>query len=919
MDYSKRGIEQKQHYIKSTSRRLVSKTRITLFRFFIVFVVFVAIVGSFAGFGLLKGLIDSAPDISQINVVPTGYTTTIYDKDGNAIENLIGAEANRVYVYLDDLPKWVKYSFICIEDERFYEHNGIDVRGILRAGVLGLKTGSFDQGGSTITQQLLKNQVFNGGREATFVERVKRKVQEQYLAIQLENRLEKDTILEYYMNTINLGSGTYGVQTASRKYFNKDAKDLTLSEAATIAAVAQLPVYHNPITHPDRNAVRRQEILDEMLKQGYCSQEEYNEAVADDVYSRVQSVNEEIGSTSYYSYFTDELIEQLMEDLQTELGWTQAQASNLLYSGGLSIYTTQDSTIQGICDDVFSDEKNFPKMGVSYWELTYALSIQKDDSKKTTVHYHNNDLLEYYKDYKDPDNLYVDDNGSKFSLLFLDKDDMKKKIAKFRDAMVDDGDTILGENITMTIQPQTSFVVMDQHTGEVAAIVGGRGEKTGNRTLNRATNTVRQPGSTFKILSTYLPALDSSGLTLASVQDDSGPYYYPGTKKEVNNWTATKKYDGLSTLRQGIYNSMNIVTVKTFVDVTPPVGYDYLLKLGFTSLVDSRKEADGRVVSDINYPMALGGLTDGVSNLELTAAYAAIANDGVYTKPIFYTKILDHDGKVLLTKEPEHDQVMKESTAFLLTSAMEDVINKGTGKNLKLSIDMPIAGKTGSTSDYNDLWFSGFSPYYTATVWSGFDTNRSQIDKTYNRKIWKTIMERIHTEKNLETVDFKVPDSVVTAKICTKSGKLAVEGVCDEYLGGNTTKVEYFAKGTQPTEYCDIHVKAAVCETSNDLATEYCPKVKEGVFLVKTETGKTADTPYIYPSKTCKLHTQPSSRPQENVIPDNYGDEFYDDGYEDDPYYEDPQNETPPIDGTQTTDPIYEDAPVTDGTTTTLP
>ncbi len=917
MDYSKRGIEQKQHYIKSTSRRLVSKTRITLFRLFIVLVVFVGIVGTFAGFGLLKGLIDSAPDISKINVVPTGYTTTIYDKDGNAIENLIGAEANRVYVPLTDLPKWVKYSFICIEDERFYEHNGIDVRGILRAGVLGLTSGNFNQGGSTLTQQLLKNQVFNGGREATFVERLKRKIQEQYLAIQLENRLDKDTILEYYLNTINLGSGTFGIQTASKRYFNKDAKDLTLSEAATIAAVTQLPVYHNPITHPERNAVRRQEILDEMLKQGYCTQEEYDDAVADDVYSRIQSVNEEEGSSSYYSYFTDELIEQVMDDLQTELGYTQAQASNLLYSGGLSVYTTQDSTIQGICDDVFSDEKNFPAMGTSYWELTYALSVQKNDAEKTTIHYHGNDLLEYYKNYKDPDNLYVDDNGSKFSLLFLDKDDMNKKIAEFRDAMVDDGDTILGENITMTIQPQTSFVVMDQHTGEVVAIEGGRGEKTGNRTLNRATNTTRQPGSTFKILSTYLPALDSAGMTLATVQDDSGPYYYPGTKKEVNNWTATKKYDGLSTLRQGIYNSMNIVTVKTFVEVTPQVGYDYLLKLGFTSLVDSRKESDGRVVSDINYPMALGGLTDGVSNLELTAAYASIANSGVYTKPRFYTKILDHDGKVLLTKEPEHEQVMKESTAFLLTSAMEDVVNKGTGKNLKLSIDMPIAGKTGSTSDYNDLWFAGFSPYYTATVWSGFDTNKSQTDKTYNRKIWKTIMERIHTEKNLETKDFKIPDSIVTAKICTKSGKLAVEGVCDEYLGGNTTKVEYFAKGTQPTEYCDIHVKAAICEDSKDLATEFCPRVKEGVFLVKSETGKTADTPYLYPSKTCPLHTKASSYQPPQTTPDTSSyDPYNEDGYEDDPYYQDPQTETPPADGTQTTDPVYEDEPTTDGTTT---
>jgi penicillin-binding protein 1A len=893
MDYSKRGIETKQQYIKSTSRRLISKTRITLFRLCIVLFIFLAIVGTFAGFGFAKGLIDSAPDISQINVVPTGFTTTIYDREGNPIETLIGAQANRVYVPLSELPEYVKYAFISIEDERFYEHEGIDAKGIFRAAFVALKSGNFSEGASTITQQLLKNQVFDGGRETSMMAKVERKVQEQYLAIQLEDKLDKETILEYYLNTINLGSGTYGIQTAARRYFNKDAQELTLAEAATIAAIAQLPVYHNPINHPDRNKVRRDEILNEMLKQGYCSQEEYDFAMADDVYFRIQTVNEEMDTTSYYSYYVDELIEQVMEDLQSELGYTQTQAATLLYSGGLSIYTPQDSVIQGICDDVFSDEANFPEIGISYWELTYVLSIQKNDREKTQKHYHGKDLLEFYKDYDDPEGLYVNDNGSKFSLLFIDKEDMQEKIDAFREAMVEEGDTILGEKITMTIQPQTSFVVMDQHTGEVVAIEGGRGEKTGNRTLNRATNTVRQPGSTFKVLSTYLPALDSAGLTLASVQDDSGPYYYPGSKKEVNNWSSTKKYEGLSTLRKGIYDSMNIVTVKTFVDITPELGYDYLQKLGFTSLVESRKEADGRVVSDINYPMALGGLTDGVSNLELTAAYAAIANGGIYTKPIFYTKILDHNGKVLLSKSPEQEQVMKESTAFLLTNAMEDVVKLGTGKNLRLTaIDMPVAGKTGSTSDYNDLWFSGFSPYYTATVWSGFDNNRSQTDKTYNRKIWKTIMEQIHIQKNLETKSFTVPESVVTAKVCTKSGKLAVEGVCDHYLGGDTTKVEYFAKGTQPTEYCDIHVKASVCTESGALATEYCPQVKEVVYLNKTETGVTADTPYLYPSVSCLIHkeagqtpppvtpTQPGEEP--DIFPDD--DDLFEDGYEDEVY-----------------------------------
>jgi len=868
MDYSKNGIKNKQRNLKSTSRKMVSKTRISLFRICVFSIVFLAIVGCFAAYGFVKGLIDSAPDVSQIDVIPTGFTTNVYDREGNLIETLIGAHSNREYVEIDEIPKVVQQAFIAIEDKRFYEHDGIDVKGIFRAFFLGLSSGGeFDQGASTITQQLLKNQIFNGGRERKFMDRLERKIQEQYLAIQLENDIDKDLILEYYLNTINLGSGTYGVQTASKRYFNKDVSELTLSEAAVIAGITQSPVNLSPINNPKKNEERRLLVLNEMLAQGFCTQEEYEEALADDVYARIESVNKEQDSTSYYSYFVDALIDQVLKDLTTELGWSEAEATSKLYSGGLSIYTTQNPTIQAIVDDIYSDESYFPAIGDSYWELTYALSIKKKDG--TTIHYHGNDLVKFHKDFPDPNGLYVDakDGSSKFSLLFKDKEDMQKRIDEFKAAVIEEGDQVLGEKATMTIQPQSSFVVMDQYSGEVAAIIGGRGEKIGNRTLNRATNTYRQPGSTFKIVSTYLPALDSGSYTLASVQDDTGPYYYPGTTTEVSNWRRTNTYQGLSTIRKAIWDSMNIIAVKTLSEVTPQVAYDYLLKLGFTSLVDSMKLDDGRVVSDINLPMALGGLTKGVSNLELTAAFASIANGGNYIEPTFYTKILDNKGEVLIEKKTRPEQVMKESTAWLLTSAMEDVVKLGTGKSYKLnSIDMPVAGKTGTTSDNNDLWFSGYTPYYTASIWSGFDNNRSQTERTYHRTIWRTIMEKVHMELNLETKSFTMPSSVVTAKICTQSGKLAVEGLCDHYVGGSTTMIEYFAKGTEPTEYCDVHVKASICTKSKALAHEHCPDhlVKEGVYLNKTETGVTSDTPYVLPSETCTVHKQANTNSEYN-------------------------------------------------------
>lgn len=849
MDFSKKGTIRKQQYIKSASRKIATKANVTVFRLFLVGLVSIIITGSYLGFGVLKGLADSAPSIDQINVVPSGYTTNIYDKDGNLIDTLVGAESNRVYVKIDEIPKVLQDCVISREDERFYQHNGIDMQGIVRAFFLGLKSGDFDQGASTITQQLIKNQVFDGGAEDNFTDRFIRKIQEQYLAIQLEQELSKEQILEYYLNTINLGAGTYGVQTASRRYFDKDVKELTLSEAAVIAAIAQSPTNMNPISHPDNNGQRRSEILDSMKRLNWCTEEEYAEAVADDVYSRIQSVNEEQDTTSFNSYFVDELIEQVLADLQEEKGYTYTQASKALYSGGLNIYTTLDSKIQSVLDKVYTNEDYFPKIGTdSFWELTYALSIEKKNGK--TIHYHTNDLLDY---------------NHLTSAYFSSKEDAEKLIEEFKAAKVEAGDTILAEKPTLIIQPQSSMVIMDQHTGYIVGLIGGRGEKTGNRTLNRATNTVRLPGSTFKILSTYLPALDSAGMTLATVIDDA-PYKYPGDDKEVNNWSR-KGYEGLTTLRRAITMSMNVVTVKTLEKVTPKVGFEYLTKLGFTTLVDNMVSDTGKTYTDINYSLALGGITKGVSNLELTAAYAAIANGGVYSKPIFYTKILDHDNKVLLKNKTTVRQVMMESTAFLLTSAMEDVVKTGTGTlaNFK-NLDMPLAGKTGTTTDDKDLWFAGFTPYYTATIWSGYDNNRKQTNTSYQKLIWRDVMEEIHKEADLESVPFTIPDSIVQRKICTKSGKLASSGLCDEYEGGSTVRNEYFAKNTEPTEKCDVHFKVSICTDTGLIANEFCPNVEEKVLLAKEETAQTMDTPYLLPKDTCTKHNAQNSGIQ-NLLP----------------------------------------------------
>jgi penicillin-binding protein 1A len=304
---------------------------------------------------------------------------------------------------------------------------------------------------------------------------------------------------------------------------------------------------------------------------------------------------------------------------------------------------------------------------------------------------------------------------------------------------------------------------------------------------------------------------------------------------------------------------MNVVTVKTMVDVTPSVAYDYLIRLGFTTIYDKYIDESGNLYTDISYPTALGGLTKGVTNFELTAAFAAIANGGVYTKPLLYTKILDHDGNVLIDNEPETSQVMKESTAWLLTNAMEDVVKVGTGSLTRFtSISMPVAGKTGTTSSDNDLWFVGYTPYYTAGIWSGYDTNKDQDDTRYHKILWRTVMQTIHEKLGKEYKEFTRPSSIVSATICTKSGKLAVSGLCDSY-----TRSEYFESGTVPTDTCDTHVRYRICSASHKIAGEYCPEdlVSSQVFLLKEETSTTDDTPYVISpnglSDVCDVHTSP--------------------------------------------------------------
>ena len=707
---------------------------------------------------------------------------------------------------------------MAIEDERFYQHNGIDFEGIARAGFyFVISLGKEQQGASTITQQLLKNTVFTSWMEenGNLIKTFKRKFQEQYLALEVTKHFSKDDILLRYMNAINLGQNTLGVESASLRYFGKSCSDLTLSECAVIASITQNPNGYNPITHPEDNARRRKDCLENMLKLGFITDAEYQEAMADTdaVYDRIGSYNIDYldhSNTTAGSYFSDAVYEQVRADL-IKSGYSENVAEAMLTSGGLRIESTMDPAIQAIADEEFANPDNYPAN--VRWYLTYALTIFDEEGERHNFSKEN--MQTWFKE----------NENRNFNLIFNSQDDAQAAIDTYRTAMLnllsiaDDEDNYM-ESISMTPQPQAAMVIEDQRTGYVVAMVGGRGVKEGRRTLNRATSAKRSPGSTFKVLAAFAPALDSAGQTLATTYNDAPFNYSDGTP--VNNWYLGY-YRGIQDIRDAIRDSLNIIAVKTLTTITPQLSYDYLLNFGFTTLTDGM-EYNGKIFTDVNQTLALGGLTTGVTPYELNAAYASIVNMGNYVTPKLYSRVTNTDGDVILDNTvPTTKQVIKETTAFLLTDAMVDVVTQGNASMCNFNRNMAIAGKTGTSTDTHDVWFAGFTPYYTCTVWTGYDNNIDMISEGPNRedqvaqKLWSSVMAKIH--ENLPNERFTIPSQgLVRASVCSKSGLLPIPGVCD----GNIT-TEYFAEGTVPTESCTVHFQGMICAYDHMPATSECP------------------------------------------------------------------------------------------------
>ncbi len=741
--------------------------------FKILFFVFLAlgVVGVGIVLGVLNKVISTTEQIDLAQLKNLKLTSIVLDKDGKQIGQMSSGE-NRLIIDYEELPKSLIDAVVAIEDERFWTHQGIDIRRTGAAIVTYvLNRGNSSFGGSTITQQLIKN--VTEDNETSW----KRKIREWYRAYSLEQELEKPEILEAYLNKIYFGEGANGVEVAAETYFAKSAKDLNLAESACLAAAIQLPEVTNPYNGEEAEArlkERQKIVLNKMLELGNITQEEYDEAIA---YELVFKKGEIAVSSAVQSYAVDAIFEMVAKDLATAKNITYAAAYDMVASNGYVIHATIDSDVQASIDKQATNSKYF---------------------------------------YKDKD-----------------------------------GDMM-----------QCAAIVIDNKTGNVVGLLGGVGEKKG-LDFNRAIDAKLQPGSTFKPIAAYGPAFEL-GVSYPGMGIDDVPININGYKP--TNWYGY--YYGYVTARYALEQSMNIPAVKTLDAAGLDYAFRFAKNVGITTLTNTNK----------NLSMALGSAN--VKVIDMAAAYATMANGGIYTEPKLYTKVEDSDGnEILSTVNKKATRVMSATTAYMLTDCLRSVVNNGTGNYAKFSSNIQIAGKTGNTNDDKDQWFAGYTPYYTMVVWNGYDdpetigTRKGIGSYPYTATVvFTNVMKTIH--KGLKKASFTKPSGIVNATICTVSGLVATDACKADTR--SVVKSEIFASGKIPTEKCTVHKLVEVCSVSGKLPTDYChmyEDLKEISVITRSKEAKTSDSKYLMPKETCELHiTEPVPEvpevPVEPVVPE---------------------------------------------------
>lgn len=716
-------------------------------------------VGSFIGGCLAVGLILFAslvngytdPAMDELFASRTlEYTTTLYAKNSETgqyekMQELFVNE-NRIWVNLEDVPQYAVDALISIEDERFWDHNGVDWKRFGGAVVNWvLKDGEY--GGSTITQQLIKNLTQDNDRTW------QRKAQEILRALYIERKYQKEDILEYYINTVYFNYRAYGLGKAAELYFSKTVPELTVAESAALFGIINKPAVYEPYDHPEENNYRKELILGKMLDLEKLSQAEYDEAMAQEL--EFNPNGKDMALSNAYSWFVDMVIDDVLRDLQEQKGYSEMAASNYLFSGGLQIYTTEDMRVQNALEEVFADASTFP--GDSNPEADY----------------------------------------------------------------------------------QVATMLMDQSNGHILGVIGGRGEKS-SRALNRATSTRRQPGSSIKPLSAYLPALEYNAITEGTVVDDAPVTILGGAGYPQN---ANRYYYGMTTMFGAIRNSLNASAAQVLNKVGMDKAYDFL-----TDNLHMRLDKGDENLA----ALSMGAMTYGVYLRDMVGGYGTIASGGIYHKPISYTKVETQSGQIILENKEEGEQVCSAESAWLMQDILYDGVQNGLAKNGKLSI--PLAAKTGTSQNNHDKWYAGFTPYFSAALWVGFDDPANLVDNGVSgyisQTLWKRIMQHVVNKVGWSGESLKSrPASLTQQTLCADCGMLA-DANCLIDVRGDRTFTAWFKKDTVPKEACTCHVPVYICDASGQIAHEACPSAHLASMInVVREVGvnfPTTDAQYVY-------------------------------------------------------------------------
>ena len=709
--------------------------------------------------------------VDSIDGFTLDQTSVIYYEDPKTGQDVVLRKlyggANRTWVKYEDIPKNLIHACIAIEDKRFEDHQGVDWVTTLKACVK-MFLGRGEAGGSTITQQLVKN--ITGRDEVT----VRRKLVEIFSALELEKKYTKKQIMELYLNVIALGENCEGVESASQVYFGKSVSELDLAECAALIGITNNPSIYDPYINADKNKERQVIILDQMLEQKYITQEQHDTAVAEEMVLHNAS-GEASGDEDYYSYFEDQVINDVVRDLSEKTGYDQTIVRKMLMTGGYKIYSTLNPDVQAAVEEVYQNLDNIP-------------------------------------------------------------------------------------NTASSQQLQSGIVIIDNKTGDVVAVAGGVGEKQGSLILNRATQSYLSPGSTIKPVSVYAPALELGLITPATVMDDT-PYSFTDARHWPKN--SDSIYRGLMNINEAVGLSINTIPVKLVAQMTPEYSFEFAKeKMGLSTLVSSYVNAAGDTFSDVDLaPLAMGGLTRGVTVKAMAQAYATFANEGVYREARTYTKVVDSDGKVVLDNTQQSHVAMKDMTAWYITYMLENTVESGTGTAAQIE-NMTVAGKTGTTTSDFDRWFGGYTPYYTGVVWCGYDDPEEVVltDSSTNPAIvlWQKVMEQVHD--GLPNKEFNKPTNVVECTVCRDSGLLMTDACREDPRGSRAVTVELSLYDV-PTQNCDVHKEVEICGASGHVVNEYCKQVEGNT----TKTVGLLDVSRAFPVRGITVQDQAYAVPNDSL------------------------------------------------------